>query len=519
SFLTKDRPSLPLLVSSRSFVCSIGEISSGGGVVLRFVVKMAKLVVLLSCCTLVSLVAGQNARDRAGPWTQRIQWENNGHVYSLLSTGTEYHSPIHSRRESRVYLSSRSQAASPQSPGEVRDAFTHYRVTTANSGSGGTASTIMGPDGRHYNLASGRATGARHANLVAPPRQGLAGAPGARRYATASNNTNLALLSEFSGSGVPRRSALTPEIDNSANRVVGSPGTDIQELHPESAVRANLESVSTHQSYPDPTITGEESVGQVTATAPGPLGTSEEEATPDNMVGDDPRNPLKNHRNTVFYNVYPSGRRAGTARTRRPPPGTGYGTRYFHNGLPDLVPDPYSIQAGSYIQRMQMYALRCAAEENCLARSAYRPTVRDLDYRVLLRFPQRVQNLGTADFLPLKPRHQWEWHSCHQHYHSMDAFSLYDLLDINTGRKVAEGHKASFCLEDTGCNPGFRRRYACTAHTQGLSPGCHDTYAANIDCQWIDITDVPPGNYILKITVNPNYLVQESDFSNNVVRC
>lgn len=37
-------------------------------------------------------------------------------------------------------------------------------------------------------------------------------------------------------------------------------------------------------------------------------------------------------------------------------------------GLPDLVPDPYSIQAGSYIQRVQMYALRCAAEENCLAR-------------------------------------------------------------------------------------------------------------------------------------------------------
>lgn len=48
----------------------------------------------------------------------------------------------------------------------------------------------------------------------------------------------------------------------------------------------------------------------------------------------------------------------------------------------------------------------------------------------------------------------------------MDAFSNYDLLDTVTGRKVAEGHKASFCLEDTGCDPGFRRRYACTSHTQ-----------------------------------------------------
>lgn len=37
-------------------------------------------------------------------------------------------------------------------------------------------------------------------------------------------------------------------------------------------------------------------------------------------------------------------------------------------GLPDLVPDPYYIQASIYVQRVPMYNLRCAAEENCLAR-------------------------------------------------------------------------------------------------------------------------------------------------------
>ncbi|KAM3855749.1 protein-lysine 6-oxidase-like [Vipera latastei] len=189
------------------------------------------------------------------------------------------------------------------------------------------------------------------------------------------------------------------------------------------------------------------------------------------------------------------------------------------SGLPDLIPDPYFLQASTYVEKVQMYALECAAEENCLARSAYRPGVSQISSRVLLRFPQRVKNQGTADFLPVKPRHQWEWHSCHQHFHSMEAFSSYDLLDAASYEKVAEGHKASFCLEDTSCDMGIRRRYACTAHVQGLSPGCYDTYHANIDCQWIDITDVPPGNYILKVTVNPDFLVAESDFSNNVVQC
>nr|XP_033776596.1 lysyl oxidase homolog 1 isoform X1 [Geotrypetes seraphini] len=188
-------------------------------------------------------------------------------------------------------------------------------------------------------------------------------------------------------------------------------------------------------------------------------------------------------------------------------------------GLPDLVPDPSYVQASTYVQRAHLYSLRCAAEEKCLASTAYSAEATDYDVRVLLRFPQRVKNQGAADFLPNRPRHTWEWHSCHQHYHSMDEFSHYDLLDAATGRKVAEGHKASFCLEDTTCDFGNLKRYACTSHTQGLSPGCYDTYNADIDCQWIDITDVQPGNYILKVVVNPKYTVLESDFTNNVVRC
>uniref|UniRef100_A0A3P9HDJ0 Lysyl oxidase homolog n=1 Tax=Oryzias latipes TaxID=8090 RepID=A0A3P9HDJ0_ORYLA len=234
----------------------------------------------------------------------------------------------------------------------------------------------------------------------------------------------------------------------------------------------------------------------------------------DMMVGDDPYNPYKQQGyNNPYYNYYDSYYRP----RMRSPQRHGYGTRYHQNGLPDLVPDPTYIQIATYIQRVPMYNLRCAAEENCLSSSAR--YARDYDTRVLLRFPQRVKNQGTADFLPSKPRYAWEWHSCHNHYHSMDEFSLYELLDSRTQQQVAEGHKASFCLEDTSCDPGYYRRFACTSHSQGLSPGCYDTYNSDIDCQWIDITDVAPGRYILKVTVNPRQQVPESNFNNNVAQC
>ncbi|XP_039907089.1 protein-lysine 6-oxidase-like [Simochromis diagramma] len=233
----------------------------------------------------------------------------------------------------------------------------------------------------------------------------------------------------------------------------------------------------------------------------------------DVMVGDDPYNPYKPSNYDPYYNYYNSYYRPRPRVQPRP----GYGTSYHQNGLPDLVPDPYYIQLATYVQRVPMYNLRCAAEENCLATSSRYS--QDYDTRVLLRFPQRVKNQGTADFLPSKPRYAWEWHSCHNHFHSMDEFSLYELLDSRTYSQVAEGHKASFCLEDTSCDPGYYRRFACTSHTQGLSPGCYDTYNADIDCQWIDITDVSPGKYILKVTVNPRQQVPESNFNNNIARC
>lgn len=192
------------------------------------------------------------------------------------------------------------------------------------------------------------------------------------------------------------------------------------------------------------------------------------------------------------------------------------------SSLPDLEPSIYMLETTTFLQDRHLYYLQCAMEEKCLAPSAYEAQ-RSRGWRAhtrrLLRFSSVVKNIGTADFRPMSNRDEWEWHACHMHYHSMDVFAHYDILDTN-GNRVAEGLKASFCLEDSACNPGVRPKYSCQNYgQQGISVGCSDNYMADIDCQWVDITDLKQGKYVFKVEINPNLIVAEISYDNNVVVC
>ena len=66
-----------------------------------------------------------------------------------------------------------------------------------------------------------------------------------------------------------------------------------------------------------------------------------------------------------------------------------------------------------------LHNLTCALEEGCLSPSAYESVGGDSrsNLRKLLRFTQKISNIGNADFISPHHPDDWQWHSCHKHFH------------------------------------------------------------------------------------------------------
>jgi hypothetical protein len=176
--------------------------------------------------------------------------------------------------------------------------------------------------------------------------------------------------------------------------------------------------------------------------------------------------------------------------------------------LPDLTVSAEVAQASLAIGQEFFPADSCAIEEGCVVESGMRR---------LLRFSTMTPNIGDTDLVLGDPTGTpgFEFAACHNHFH-FNGYARYELVN-DIGEIIAVGHKQAFCLLDSmpvlpGAGPP---QFNCSF--QGLTRGWADIYDSSLDCQWVDITGVVDGDYLLRISINPDRVIEESNYDNNTV--
>ena len=118
----------------------------------------------------------------------------------------------------------------------------------------------------------------------------------------------------------------------------------------------------------------------------------------------------------------------------------------------------------------------------------------------------------------------------HRHWHLL-GFDHYALRRPGSRAAVVRDRKTGFCLGDRYAVPGRRLRSAARepkytsrcglgepellAIEEGISVGYGDDYTANLEGQYLRLTGLRAGRYVLVHTVNANHRLRELDYSNN----
>lgn len=162
---------------------------------------------------------------------------------------------------------------------------------------------------------------------------------------------------------------------------------------------------------------------------------------------------------------------------------------------PDLILDSALIRSTMELRTINNQD-NCIVQEKCVS---------GFGLRYVIRFSTRILNRGDKDYNlgrtpndPLSSNTQFKWDQCHQHWHyyGYAEYQLYNSL----GNKVPIGFKNGFCVLDLHCLGGGTPKFTC--QNMGLSVNCEDEYDKELDCQWIDITDIDTGTYVFVVRIN-----------------
>src|SRR5882762_5481028 len=203
-------------------------------------------------------------------------------------------------------------------------------------------------------------------------------------------------------------------------------------------------------------------------------------------------------------------------------------------GAPDLIVDGKALEGSWVVYDQILKEGTCTLEEG----GVLDPTV---SHRVV-RFTVNTPNIGDADIALGDPAVHvaagdglYQLSTCHQHWH-FQHYATYELVDPNTGT-VWLAAKRGFCMIDVVPwngniqSPGPWVYRVCgrpagpagpaIAGNQGISHGWADQYYKHLGGQYfvLDGGDgqppVPPGNYVIRIHVNPPFACTDFDRAHN----
>jgi lysyl oxidase len=215
-------------------------------------------------------------------------------------------------------------------------------------------------------------------------------------------------------------------------------------------------------------------------------------------------------------------------------------------GCPDLTIDPGLLDS-AFLDVHTFAPEDCAVVEGMVTAGTRR----------LILFATQSNNIGPgALFLgdPLDHPEWFDFNTCHGHFHIKDyadyrlwTVAGYDqwkalrvaspglcaqqVLDANPGlaTQMIRGNKLGLCFYDVlRMGQAFRATQVCP---RALDPqtyfGCdyaglgvcwadiYEPIYGIVDGQWIDVTDVPEGFYVLENESNAKRLITEADYTNN----
>ncbi|MGI8606371.1 MAG: lysyl oxidase family protein [Gaiellaceae bacterium] len=210
----------------------------------------------------------------------------------------------------------------------------------------------------------------------------------------------------------------------------------------------------------------------------------------------------------------------GCAGSDREPPG---------ERLPDLdqaLPGAISIETrdGRRVLVFSSAVENVGAGALVIAGSRRSRAVRTMQIRQLVA---RVD--GSTAVHSLRGQLRYVHSETHSHWHLL-GFERYALRRASDGRLVAPDRKTGFCLGDRyrmARRPATappkavwvgecgRSRTHLLRLRQGISPGHGDDYVPALEGQFLDLTGVPAGRYVLVHRVNAERSIREWSYANN----